>query len=69
MICTWKECTMEAKHPQLDRNGNEWANLCDIHHDELESAIGAEPKRMLSAWVKAMGGAEKAANRMVGKET
>lgn len=67
MECTWKGCDKEAVQPKLDRDGNQWADLCEDHHGELEKAIGAEPKRMLSAWVKAMGGAKIAAGRMNGK--
>jgi len=35
------------------------------HHDELEEAIGAEPKRMISAWIRAMGGAKVVAERVI----
>jgi len=66
MQCTWKNCAEEATHPQLDRNKNQWANLCEKHHNELKEAVGAEPKCMLSAWIKATGGAEVAAARIQG---
>ena len=66
MICTWEECNEQATRPQLDRDGNEWANLCEKHHNMIEETLG-DPKKipqMLSYWVKAMGGAKAAAARM-----
>jgi len=64
MQCTWKDCTEESTTPQLDKNGNEWANLCDSHHTELEEAIGSgNPKLLLSRWVRAAGGASEMAKR------
>lgn len=65
MLCTWKGCSNKATTPQIDSNGNEWANLCDDHHRLLDETLG-DPKKiklMLSYWVKAQGGA-KAASRM-----
>ena len=69
--CTWVDCTATATCPQLDKGGSPWANLCDAHHVELDNAINNfakgvtdEPKKMLSCWVKAQGGAKKAAERM-----
>ena len=67
MECTWKGCDRDAVRQQFDRDGNQWADLCEKHHDELEEAVGAGSKQMLSAWVKAMGGARIAAGRMGGK--
>jgi hypothetical protein len=65
MICTWKDCKEEAQYPQIATDGDEWSNLCVKHHAELDEAIGAEPKKMLRAWVLAMGGAEKATRRVM----
>ena len=65
--CPWKDCNQIGTHPQLDKNKEPWATLCQVHHDELASVISAEPfsaKRMLSVWIKAMGGAKAAAARM-----
>ena len=67
MVCTWVDCKEKGDVPQLDNNGNEWGNLCQEHHDEIENAIASEPfsaKTMLSCWIKAQGGAKKAASRM-----
>ena len=68
MKCTWKDCTEEAIYPLLDKNGNQWAKLCEKHYNEHERAMdrfmeGGGPKKMLSAWVKAQGGAKAAADR------
>ena len=64
MQCTWKDCIEKATTPQLDKNGIEWANLCDAHHIELEEAIVSDnPKLLLSRWVRASGGASIMAKR------
>lgn len=63
--CTWKNCNENAAHPQISSDGQEWANLCDQHHQELENAISElDPKTLLRAWILAMGGAKKAARRL-----
>jgi hypothetical protein len=63
--CTWVNCINEAIHSQKDRNGNEWANLCEGHDSELEDAISSGmPKRILNCWVKASGGSKKMAEEM-----
>ena len=65
MKCTWKECSNEGKFPQLDKDQKQWAFLCEEHHIELEDAIdNFNAKKLLSCWVKAQGGAEKAAKRV-----
>ena len=72
MTCTWKGCTEEADYPQLDRHGNEWANLCIEHHNELDISISNSVdkqdkksiKKVLSSWIKAVGGAKKMSERM-----
>ena len=63
-ICTWVGCTVVATHPQLDRNGTMWANLCLHHHAELSESIATSIPKMVSAWVKAKGGAKKATEAM-----
>ncbi len=66
MKCTWKDCEKDAKVPQYDKDKKEWANLCQKHHDEIEDCIkNFNPKKMLGCWVKAQGGAKKAANRII----
>jgi hypothetical protein len=70
--CTWKDCLEGGLHRQVAEDGQVWAVLCDKHNSELNQAIdlmvkGDGPKAMLSAWVKAQGGAKKAAKRMVGE--
>ena len=66
MKCSWKGCCKEAIHKLKDRDGNTWGNLCDEHHNELESCIfpgaGFSAKKMLRAWVLAHGGAESLTN-------
>lgn len=62
--CTWIGCTEAPTHPQLDRNEAVWADLCLHHHAELADAITASIPKMLSAWVKAKGGAKKAMEAM-----
>ena len=68
-VCTWVECTVEAKHVQNDRNGEPWADLCDAHDEELDAAITCmDAKRMLSSWVKASGGPKKMMETMTGRK-
>lgn len=68
MTCTWHEkdsgrCTSIATHPQLDKLGYTWANLCGVHDNALQGAIkDPDVRKMLSAWVKASGGAKKLAS-------
>jgi hypothetical protein len=51
--------------PLHDRDGRPWAYLCDAHSARLDAAIASgDPRRILSAWVKAQGGAAAAARRM-----
>ena len=64
--CTWVDCPNNATTPQTDKDGKEWANLCDAHAKELEESVAASIPKMMSAWVKAQGGAKKATARMVG---
>lgn len=64
-ICTWKDCNNTANNSQLDKNGKEWANLCDIHHNKLENDIcNPIPKKILRSWVLASGGAQKITDSM-----
>ena len=65
ICCTWKDCKQEAIHPQFARDGEQWANLCGLHLKFLEDAMkDHNPRILLSAWIKAQGGAKKAANRV-----
>jgi len=63
MQCTWKDCKEKATNPQIAKDGEQWANLCDKHHKQLDVSISKDAKVMLSVWIKAGGGAEKMANR------
>lgn len=70
MQCTWngrERCKVEAVHTEYDKQQKPWAYLCAEHRDALEAAAEAMRagnfKPMLSAWVKAQGGAEAAAKR------
>ena len=65
--CTWKACAKEGKIPQLDKNGGQWAILCEEHDKELTDGIIGEtfnPKTALRNWVLASGGADKMMERM-----
>jgi hypothetical protein len=63
--CTWEGCVADATHPQLDKAGHIWAQLCNEHHNELDAALEAlSVKATLRAWVKAQGGAKAAARRV-----
>jgi hypothetical protein len=70
MQCTWKDCPNEAKHPQVASDEQEWANLCDEHKSELDWSIlqtgeTQDIRSLMSVWIKAQGGAKKAAKRMI----
>ena len=66
MKCTWIDCDVEATHPQIAKDGEEWANLCDEHHEETEQALKSMvPEKLLRAWVRAQGGAKLATQRML----
>jgi hypothetical protein len=36
---TWDGCSDMALFTQLDRDGNQWAYLCEKHHKLLDSAL------------------------------
>ena len=66
--CTWKDCNeKQAYKTWLNKFGQPWCHLCRKHFEELDersdkaiSEGGQENiAKMLSAWVKAQGGAEK----------
>lgn len=70
--CTWRDpvigrCERIACHAQVSADGEVWANLCDAHKTELESAYPTttafSPGNMLRSWVRAGGGAEVMAAR------
>lgn len=62
--CTWLGCVAVATHEQTATDGVVWADLCDPHHRQLDEAkaSGSAPK-LLGAWMRAQGGAAKAAER------
>lgn len=67
--CTWEDCESHATHPQIAKDGEQWANLCPTHAAELEAACDIAsptwtPKRMLRAWILAQGGAGPASRRV-----
>ena len=64
MKCTWEHCKNEAVKPQVGSNGRTWANLCGDHDIELDRAHAVGFKKLISCWVKAQGGAKKAAESM-----
>jgi hypothetical protein len=58
-------CTALAAVPQLDKGGKPWANLCAKHDAEvITSIVSGDARKLLSNWVKAQGGAKKAAARL-----
>ena len=60
--CTWKNCNEDSVTEEKDRNGRIWAKLCQEHHDELDKSLNEfNPKKILSCWVLASGGAKKMA--------
>ncbi len=72
--CTWLGCNKNAEYQMMDKFDKPWACLCKEHFDIHEEAVrkgiqegGTENiKKMLSAWVKAHGGAKKAAKDLLG---
>ena len=63
--CTWERCTRGGPHEHKDKQGAVWATLCAEHDSQLQVAlVSGEPKKILSAWVKAQGGSRAAAGRM-----
>ena len=64
--CTWVECQNVASVPQIAKDGEQWANLCAAHDAEINAGLEAlDAKKLLSCWVKAMGGAKAATRRMM----
>lgn len=56
--CTWVLCGEEATQPQIAEDGEQWANLCQAHHDELDRStdMPLDAKKMLNAFILAQGG-------------
>lgn len=64
--CTWAGCANPARHELGSRDGSKWANLCDEHNAEMDAAVNSpQVGDIVRAWIKAKGGAEKAAARCV----
>ena len=67
MICTWRDCKQPAKHVCKSQTGDVWARLCVLHSEALDAAIDSgDPKKIMSCYIKAQGGSQKAAARMWG---
>lgn len=74
MTCTWIDCKKEATVPQISKDGQEWSTLCEDHAKEIDKScdeflhdpngLKSNIKKMLSSWIKAQGGAKKAAERI-----
>lgn len=65
MTCTWKGCNGEAEHVYKSQTGQQWAKLCKEHDEIMTTAIkDGEADRLLSCYIKAKGGAQKAASQM-----
>jgi hypothetical protein len=68
MSCTWVDCTASAAHPQVAKDGEVWADLCEIHHRMLEEVIAApDAKQLLKYWIRAQGGAARTFDRTFGR--
>lgn len=66
-MCTWKDCGQPAAHDEVGKDGSVWARLCIGHHEELEAALDSlDVKAIMRAYIKAQGGANAAAARMLG---
>ena len=66
MKCTWENCDKEAVKEQYANDGSVWADLCVEHAFMMEEAIEElDAKKMLSYWIRALGGAKKAAKTMM----
>lgn len=64
-VCTYVDCKEPGEHQQKAKDGAVWASLCDEHAVLLDNSItSGNQKQILSVWVKAQGGAKKAARRM-----
>lgn len=65
MKCTWENCNEKATFEEKRSDGSIWADLCDVHHKELEDAIEQlDVKKLLRAWIQALGGPKEAAMTM-----
>jgi hypothetical protein len=65
MKCTWEGCQKEADQERLAGDGSVWANLCKDHTKQMDAAeTSSDVKLLLSCWVRAQGGAKKAASRL-----
>jgi len=62
--CTWKGCINEGIHEIKAKDGEVWATLCDTHKEKMDSCV-EDPRKILSAWVLANGGAQAAAKRIM----
>lgn len=65
-ICTWEDCLEPGEFKQIATDGEVWANLCDHHNQLLDKAPEGNYKMFVAYWIKAQGGAKKAAKRMMG---
>jgi len=63
--CTWVNCKKSAMRPQIAKDGEVWATLCELHHFKINNFDKSNVKEMLSFWVKAQGGAKKASQRVI----
>lgn len=56
---------MDATKPQIAKDGDVWANLCEAHDGEMDRTLSSlDAAKMLRAWIHAQGGARAAADRM-----
>ena len=63
--CTWEGCGDGATFAEVGKDGRQWAKLCIAHHNQLEATIATgKAPAIMSVWIKAQGGAKKAAEKM-----
>ena len=68
MNCTYIDCVKIAVY--FPKDGKPGFALCNNHKKELEEFNTIKPfdvKKLIGFWVKAQGGAQKAAERMMSK--
>lgn len=66
MNCTWEDCLNEGEYKQIGMDGDTWAVLCKEHNEIMDGSLtDLKPKLVISNWIKAQGGAKKAAERMM----
>ena len=67
--CTWEGCSEQAVENLVNQSGEVWARLCRKHKSLLDMVVEqvkneeGHGRKLIAAWIKAQGGAVKAARR------